>query len=265
MPAARVWQRGGLDPAVSRLVDPRPDLSIDSVDLGGKEIASNIRLDARRMGAGLELSHVRLEVLDGSVLGRMAGWVREDSMHVRTETEYDGIDTRGLLPERLAGFRGDSTLTGNGRLGLDLEMSPEGRPIKGISARLNVTHIGPRALDRALQAIDPEGESPSIVRIRSKLALAKPRRVEVELVRGFLRFGVELEGVVGNLVTHYSVPRFNVAALLGQETTRKYGHMLERLRTLKPFVDALAADRIVLDEKTGELNFRQAPAGTAAR
>ena len=264
-PAQSVWRRGGLDPGLGRLVEPDPDVAVDSISMGGKTLAQDIRLDARRIGAGVELSRVRLGILGGKVLGRMAGWATGEGMHVRMEAEYDGIDTRELLPERLTSFPGDSTLTGNARVGLDMEMSPGGRPIKDISARLNVTRIGPRALDRALQALDPEAENPGIVRIRTKLALAKPRRVEVELERGFLRLGVDLYGVVANLVTHYSVPRFNIAGLLGRDLTETSSHLLARLRVLNPVLDALAADRIVVDEETGELNFVRTPAFMAGR
>jgi hypothetical protein len=255
--ARTAWRMGGLQPAMSRMVEPEPDLGIDSISADGRALVKSVRIDARRVGSGLELNPVWMEVLEGNLLGRAVGWTVGDDLHLRAEAEYDGINTQVLLPPALAVFPGDSTLAGNVRLGFDLQGASGSRPIQGMFVRLNVTRIGSAALDQALWALDPDAENPGIVQIRSRLGLTTPRRMRVELERGFLSLGVDLRGVLSNIVTHYSVPRFNVSNLLGRERWGEYRTAFGRMGGLRFAIDALAADHIAVTDKTGELKFLQ--------
>mgnify|MGYP006281490613 FL=1 len=248
------WEEAGLSPSFGYLTGPDADLVVNSVSVGGRRLLEGLHIDARRTGAGLEVSRGRFRMYDGQVLGRMLGRASEEGLLLRLEAACDGVDTRYLLPGRLAGFKGDSSISGNLHGSIDLQLPPGERPIQGISGRLNVTHIGPRALDRALLALDPESENPNIVRIRNRLQLATPSRVNLELERGFFSLGVDLQGSIGQLATHYSVPRFNVASLLGGESVREYTRALERLTELQPFIRALNADHLYL-EPSGTLRF----------
>ncbi len=205
-----------------------------------------------KKGETFRVPRASLSVLDGQVLARLGGWLGEDTYRLNAEGEFDGVDIRRLLPPALREFSGDASMAGNMWVEVDLPgwglVSSDGgrQAIKELSGRLNITHIGPEALDRALLALDPKEENPSIVQIRARLALAGPRRVLAELERGFVHIEVEFQGLLGKLADRYRVPRFSIAQVLGAGPMRDLGKALGRLSAASKALEALGARQIIL-------------------
>jgi len=185
-------------------------------------------------------------------VGRLEGAASGGALPGRFEGEFDGIDARYLLPGRLREFPGDASVGGVVAGSVTLR-NPAGAHglIKDVSGRLDLTHIGPEALDRALLSLDPEALNPGIVGIRNRLGLASPRRVRVELRRGFVGGQVELVGLVGGIVGTYAVPRFGIADALGSTTLERMAAVGRWLSAMRPVLDVLGARRIVLMPEGG--------------
>ncbi len=255
-PGARAIQ-AGFDPALERLVKPGHDLTIRSVSLFGGEVLEDIALDIRLDEQGLVVPRARLNVLGGDVLARLAGRLGNDGFTVSLEGEFGGVDIRRMLPPHLREFPGDALVGGNLRGMVALRgRERAGSAIKDISASLDLAHIGPKALDRALLLLDPEAENPSIVQIRARLALARPRRVVAKLESGFVSVDVELEGLVGRLVSRHSVPRFSISEALRSEALQRHLEGLGKLARARRSLEALRAGRIVLVGEEGRVEFR---------
>jgi len=237
------WTARGLEPAVDRLTKPDQTVSVRAVSLLGRKVIDRAAVDVQTGVDSLRVPRASVGVLGGRLLARMASWREAGTYNLYVESGFDELDVRQILPPELRDFRGDASLTGNVRARAEIREgnggAAGGNPVKDVSAMLDVTHIGPEALDRALLFLDPKAANPGITQIRGKLALANPRRVEVKLDHGFLSIDVELQGFVSPLVSRYSVPRFSSMLSLGRTP-----------------MEMLAAERVVLSEKDGSVTFR---------
>jgi hypothetical protein len=114
-------------------------------------------------------------------------------------------------------------------------------PLGDVAGRLEVTHVGPSALDRLLMSLDPKAANPSILQARAALAMAKPVRAKAVLEHGFLSLNVEVEGPAPGMTVEYSIPRFSVAELLASE---RLSALLRRAAPALRALDALDTERL---------------------
>ena len=189
------------------------------------------------------------------MVARMGAWRAGNAYEIYAESEFDGLDVRQMLPPHLRDIKGDSSMSGNMRAEMSLRLpgaegeQPVVNPIKEVSARLTVTHIGPEALDRALLLVDPKAENPNIVQMRGRLGLASPRRGYAELRRGFVSGEVELQGLVSGLVDGYALPRFSIVQAFASARAGRYlSRFAEMMSRSRIALDAVGADDILLRE-----------------
>ncbi len=229
--------------AVDELLSRPQQLVLESLSVGDTRLLESLRLELTARGAALNVPRIFLRPLGGRLAGRLSVEPAEGGRELRLGGEFDGVDLRLLLPTDLRSFRGDATLAGN--LSASALVAPGvtdvRNPLKEISGRVELTHIGPEALDRLLLALDPTGEQPAVVRARGALRLGSPRRVTARLERGFLSLTIELRGVARGLISEYTIPRFNVAdAFISPAVADIFRRLEVTLRAL----DALDADAI---------------------
>ncbi len=246
-----------LGPAAERLLGASGAVSLDSVEVLGRELMRGLSADVELRGGSFSVPRLSLAILGGSLTGRffLAGEAGE--LAASCEQEFTGLDVRLLLPRAYRGFGGDATVAGNMRVSLALAEDGDSRaasPLKGLSAELNVTHIGSEALRSLLLVVDPQEQNPNVVRIRSKLRLAAPRLVTVELKRGFVSADVELRGLASPLVSRYSIPRFSIAGLLGSE---RFSSLFSRANLAQRALRVLSARQIELGDAGPGSGFRQ--------
>ena len=237
-----------LGPAAERLLGASGAVSLGSLEVLGRELMRGLSADVELRGGDFSVPRLSLEVLGGSLTARFYLTGEAGELTASCEQELTGVDLRLLLPRGYRRFSGDATVDGNMRVSLALAEEGDSRgasPLKGLSAELNVTHIGSEALRSLMLAADPQEQNPNIVRIRSKLRLASPRLVTVELKRGFVAADVELRGLASPLVSRYSIPRFSIAGLLGSE---RLSSLFSRANLARRALRVLSARQIELDE-----------------
>lgn len=227
--------------AVDELLARPQQIVLESASALGMSLVESLKVEVTARGAALSVPRFYLRPLGGKVVGRLSVAPGDGGREVRMQGEFDGVDFRLLLPPELRNFAGDSTVGGNFACSavVSAGRSEAHNPLKEISGRAEITHIGREALDRLLLALDPGGERPSIVRVRNALKLGSPRRVTARLERGFLSLNVELRGVASGLVSEYSIPRFNIAEAFASPMVTG---VFDRLSLAFSVFDALDAD-----------------------
>lgn len=210
--------------AADELLTPDDMLTVRSISVLGTELVRDLGIELVARGAAVSVPRFYLHPLGGKLVGAASFRPVEAGRQARIEGEFAGIDFRRMLPAGLRDFRGDARVNGTFMLGAlispEAATGPSYNPIKDVAAELDITEIGPDALDRLLLALDPKAANPSIVRARSALRLASPLRARASLEHGFFSADVELQGLVSGLITEYSIPRFNLANLFGAEMVR---------------------------------------------
>jgi len=239
---------------VYRLVETQDNLSMRSLRLMGKRVAEDVRLKVRVADGALRFSDIRMRLLGGRLVGNVCVVQSDDVLEFRADSEFEGLDFRRLLPGQFKDVKASTSVSGNLRVRGTLDpVAPS--PLGEARVTMDITHIGSQALDRLLLMLDPGGQKPSIVQIRSRLKLASPSRVLVKLRRGFIGIDVELHGLVGGLISRYSVPRFNVGPKLSEEPLKS---ALERFSGTARLVlrRFLGSERIEIDEEGAAIRFR---------
>jgi len=250
---AAAWERSGLALAFDRLVRPTESLRVGSVSLLGRKVVEDVGIDLDVTPSALLVPRASLKVLGGRMVGRAGAWRAADELEVRLESEFDGLDARAMLPPHLRDFKGDSSISGSARGEVVLRMPPAGDEssapalLKEVAGRVDVTHIGASALDRALLVLDPQAEDPGIVQMRGQLGLASPRSGRLELKGAFVGIDVELQGLAGRLMRRYSIPPFSIAeALRSRSVESRLAVASRMLSLLRLPMEALGAEEIVL-------------------
>lgn len=231
-----------LSPAIGGLLSSADGISLGSLRLFGTEIARDgilqLLVDAPRVQASYHLRPLG---------GRMIGTAQVTSVapgaRLRARAEFADVDCRMLLPPELRPFRGDSRVNGTARGNFVIAPAESGAVLRDVEAAIDLTHIGPLALSRAILALDPEGERPSLVRLRRALSWGAPRGVRVRLNAGFVSASVELQGTAAGLLREYALPAFNVAGLLAAPAVTT---ALERARPMLQFFEVLGREHFVL-------------------
>jgi hypothetical protein len=241
--------------AADRLLSSGEGLSLRAVSVFGRDIMRHAAADVTMTGGRLSVPSFRLDLLGGRLVGAARFGPGSAGRQASVQGEFAGVELKGMLPADLRAFPGDSRINGSFSFGADIGATKDGAPrspIKDISARLDVTQIGPAACDRALLALDPRGANPSIVSTRRALAVASPLRAEASLERGFVSLSVALQGLAAGLVTEYAVPRFSVAQLFEAAPVNR---ALSRGAAAFAALGVLDADRIEVSEE-GAVRFR---------
>ncbi len=263
-PAEGPTQLPDYSTAVQQLLSPGRELAVETLSLLGAPLIDDAAAELTGRGSEFAIPRFYFRSLGGNVAGRLSFRPTSRGRELILHSEFAEVDFNRLQPALRKKLAADATVTGT--LALSVELSPEAdadyNVIKGVTCRLNVTRIGSDALDRLLLALDPEGERPAVVRVRKVLKLARPARVEARMERGFAWATVELEGLPGGLSASYSIPRINVAALLGSSLLKE---MTGRVVPLLGMLDVLDADALILrPDGSVELAHRREDIGGSA-
>jgi hypothetical protein len=119
-----------------------------------------------------------------------------------------------------------------------------------LRVNVDLTHIGSRALERFLYAMDPHESHETVVQQRNLLRVGSPRWIQLKIQYGNLSMSGELE-VKGVRVNFPPIERVNVANL------PLHQRLEESLSALGPIVDLLktiSADGILLGPE-GAIRF----------
>ncbi len=234
--------------AVDALVDHFQGFSIASLSALGAQAVEGLRARLEARGSTFGVPQFSMRLLGGRTVGMAAFVPARGGRELSAQGEFAQVDFRRLLPPDLQDFSGDSRVSGTFAFSALLGSPTSTSPLKDVSARLDVTHIGSVALSRLLLALDPRSVNPSFVRLRQALSLAGPRSVRGRLQRGFVSGSAELQGAAGSLVSEYAIPPFNIAGLFGM---KQVDDALRKAAPAMKALDLLDAERIELTPEGG--------------
>jgi translocation and assembly module TamB len=250
----RSGERGG-DAASRRLRDDlRGKLSGDrSIDADRIALrAAGLALQVRnpeiefRLDRGLPAAdHFQMDLLGGTVQGNLSVLREGDAYQVSTGCAFSGLRADDLVP----GLKGELTPEEaelSGSLSVTVPLSEDTQSVlEGLRLRLNLSHIGSKALERFLYALDPHESNETVVHQRELLKIGTPRWVDVEIRYGTLSLSGELEAK-GVRIDLPPIRRLNIGSLALEGQLERHllrlGPVLEGLRILSADTIELGPD-----------------------
>ncbi|NKB81524.1 MAG: hypothetical protein GKS05_06515 [Nitrospirales bacterium] len=174
----------------------KKSLRIDRLNLGNLTI-SNFSTDILFNRNTFKIQNLAMNILGGGLGGNIAA-VASKTFGVSANLEAAQLDLNYLLDDNLK-IAGDSLVDATIGISIFFEEEAGALDLSRTELKLFITHIGKEALDRLLLFLDPEGSNPTIVNARSKVRLANPSQVTMQLTRGMLGFEIQFsEGLLSS-------------------------------------------------------------------
>jgi len=234
-----------------RFADIRPEVSFQSAQVS----SGPVPLDVRHFSTDLDLEdglpridHFTVDVLGGTVAGALSVLKRKTGYFLQGRLAFTGLQTGKILNETPMAEGEDTEI--NGQLSVLLPLSTRMNPlIRDMHLDLNLSHIGRRAMERMLYALDPSESNETIVSQRRVLRMGSPRWVHMVIKDGSLSIGGEIT-VGGTVLKIPKLDRLNLANLQGLDRFESY------LGFLKPMIQALeisSATMFRVDRSSGRI------------
>ncbi len=192
----------------------------------------------------------RMDVLGGTLVGSAYVTRAGNRFVLDSDAGFSGLNANALLPQELQGITGpEAEISGRFKIRAPVHMDPA-EVLQHMILDVALSHIGSRALERFLYALDPYESNETVVRQRRLLRLGGPRAVQLRLAHGALSLSgrIEVQGVSMDLP---GIDRMDVSGLpMIQRLNRAFSGM----ETVRSVLEILAAAEIRL-EKDGGLRF----------
>jgi hypothetical protein len=253
-PATEASRRGGTEgPAVRRLMSDvraegtgRRGFSAESVHIGVKPLPVDIThtvVDFSLEEGLPSIDFFQADILGGTVRGSLSLKRRNGVFAADFRSAFSGLNAKRLIAGPFSEIRDEEAeMSGVVSASLPLSVSM-GRLLQDVEFDVEMTHIGARALDRVLYALDPYENNEAIVQQRKLLRMGTPRWAKAAVKNGMLSASGEVE-VKGVKLELPSLERINVAALPGFDRFEK------RLAVIGPVIktlNILSADTVEVD------------------
>jgi hypothetical protein len=178
----------------------RQTLTAERISSGEIEIR-NLQVDAGFDGSNLIVDKIDMDLLGGSLWGRMTLLPKGEGLSISAALEAVDLDTTLLTK---GARQGNAEVSFDARSDLALipsrTISPEGL-LDDVQVQFHLTRIGDQTLDRLITYLDPRGENPSFVQARALMrnktvasALKNPR-VSFSVAHGMLDADIVLPNV----------------------------------------------------------------------
>jgi translocation and assembly module TamB len=252
------------DPVLGRLMnDVRakgPGLrtfSVESIHVDLKPLPVDIRhtgLDFNLEEGLPSIDFFQAEIMGGTVRGSLSIKRRNGTFFADFRSAFSGLNAQRLIPGASRGIRDEETeVSGMMSVALPLSTSID-RLLQDMEFEVEITHIGARALERMLYALDPYENNESIVQQRKLLRMGSVKWVTASVKDGMLFASgqVEVKGVKLELP---KLERLNVGSLPG------LGGYEKRLAIIGPTIEMLnilSANTVAM-ERDGKIRFLYKP------
>jgi len=224
--------------------------SFASARIGAKppqfEIGQTVTdLDLSRELPGLD--HFRIDLLGGSVVGSVltsekSGAGSEPLYFVKLRLSFSGLDMEKIFPD-MTYKAGDAEVSG--QLSLSFPLRTELKPLlQETQLDIQFTHIGHRAVERMLYALDPYESNEAIVSQRELFRKGIPRRIAIAVKDGNLSLSGEIEAK-GILLEIPRLERLNIANISGID---KLGEYLIHLKAIAEILKITSANVLKIKE-----------------
>ncbi|MBW2284790.1 MAG: hypothetical protein JRF65_09350, partial [Deltaproteobacteria bacterium] len=179
--------------------------------------------------------HFQMDTLGGTIQGDLAVVREGDAFQVIAGCAFSGLRADELISELKGELSPEEAeLSGSLRAHIPLSENAQ-RVLEGLQLNVNLSHIGSKALERFLYALDPQEGNESIVRQRELLRIGTPRWIALDIRYGALSLTGEIEAK-GVRLDLPQIQRLNIANLPLQRDLERYvtrlGPVLETLRVL---------------------------------
>jgi len=209
-----------------------------------------VRIDTFRADINLEKGLPEIERFQNDIFGgTVSGAVRiskdEGTYFLKADVNFTGIDFETILPggeKRMPA--GDTEVSGHLKLYIPITDNMDTFLAK-TENHLMFTHIGSRALERLLYAMDPYESNEAVVSQRRLLKKGSPKWVELKIKDGSLSIMGELE-IEGVDINFPRLERLNITNLSGME---KYAGHLAGLKPVARMLEMASANAIEVGEK----------------
>lgn len=212
---------------------------------------SNLEMVLRMVEALPHIDYFQMDVMGGTLAGSVdliSG--PKNTFTLEVDCSFSGLNANKILPDVAEKASGEEAeISGRIFLRLPLSTDPD-RVFRDLQARLDLTHIGSKALERFLYAIDPFESNETIVQQRNLLRLGSPRWIQLRIRHGNLFLAGEVV-VKGIRVSLPKIDRLNVSNL---PLHQKFEESLSRLAPILDLLKIISAEGIRLGPK-GEVLF----------
>lgn len=185
----------------------------------------------------------RLGLFGGNMLGRAAITGGSGVYALDASCAFTGIDTAQMLPGRTQKDIGDQAEL-SGRVSLRLPLTPDPEALlTRMNLSADITKVGPRTLERALYALDPDETNETIVQQRRLMGMGYPRNLNLRIAYGNLSLSGQVE-VKGFRLDIPPIDRLSVANL---PVKSQLGPALRPVPALLDMLDIVSATSICRD------------------
>jgi len=210
-------------------------ISMSRFQLEGAPIPVSIKnaeLDLE-LNEGLpNLPYVRFDLFGGTIITALSLSKKTPDYWLGFDVAFSGIDTRKVFPEKQGSRENpDTEMSGKMTLKLPIVQSMDAL-LSSLKLDVYFSHIGKRALERMLYALDPTESNEQIVTQRNLLRKGTPKWIRLTIDEGAL----SLSGKIDILGVEEDIPalkRINIANL---SEIKQYER---ELKALSPVIDIL--------------------------
>ncbi len=223
-------------------------VKIKSIKIGNHKI-SDIKLDLFYKDNRFFIENFLMKALGASIGGNLFLTQTKEGPELSFSSEFAGIDFNSLSKKSEFKKSKDSKMDGNLHLDFKIGQADSKNRVNldQLSSKINITRIGREVLDRVLIFIDPEESKPAIVDTRSKLKLASPKKVSIELENGNISVAVWLYNkLLGGIIKAPELKRVPITRL---KPFRDFAENLQALKKFQSALQYLSAKGISFDEQ----------------
>ncbi len=223
------------------------------IETGGMPLMIRSFQAKLQLNQGLpEIKPFRLDCLGGTLDGTLAVEPRGRHAALVVRLAFSGIDTTRFWESDQEKKAGEDTEI-NGQLTAAVPVAGDlNMLIDQTEVNAFITHIGARALERFLYALDPHDNNEAVVDLRQRLRTGSPSWIRLTVKDGSLSLNGEMN-VQGVVLPIPPIERLNLGALPGMASLAGKSAPLDMVAEIMRIA---AAGTILVDEKEAKLTFQ---------
>jgi len=187
------------------------------------------------------LENIELGLLGGTLLGDVKILKKAVHYFVAAKFSFSGVDIQNLLPATAQQADIDAEVSGLIEAHLPLEDDTI-YWLNNIELNIKITHIGARAMERLLFALDPYETNEAIIEQRKLLKSGKPKWVSIVIKNGLLNLYGELD-LLSISIDLPPLERLDLTSL-----PMDWSEIIQPFGDLRDYMDKLSAVTVLLDD-----------------
>jgi hypothetical protein len=244
-------------------MNPKPALSFEKIDVLAAPFP--LIIDESMVMLNLDnglpnIDYFQFNLLSGTINGSIALLNKKaaetshgnNRFNVSTALTFSGINTAQIFPRAFS--KDDySKADISGALYSDIPVTDQLQTLlQNMAVTVEFTHIGSRALERMLYALDPYESNEAIVSQRLLLKNGSPKEIRLDIKDGFMSLRGKV-AVKGFEISLPAIRRLNIASIPGMD---KFEDRLSGLLPLIRILQKISAEHIIIDKQANTIAFK---------